>query len=130
MAVTQYVRALCIAALLLFSPTSGEPLKRQATQLDKTARYDYVLLGGGTAGLVVAARLSEDPDVTVAVVEAGDFQKNNPRVTNNTQVGYATKTSVDWQYKSVPQVFGGNKSIIWSAGKGVGGSSLINGKFI
>lgn len=89
--------------------------------------FDYVVLGGGTAGLVVAARLSEDADVTVAVIEAGDFQRHNPNVTNTTVLGIAKGTEVDWLYQSVPQVFVGNQSLVWSAGKGVGGSSLING---
>ena len=91
--------------------------------------FDYVILGGGTAGLVVAARLSEDPSVTVAVVEAGDFERNNPNVTNASIIALGVKTRVDWQYESAPQIFAGNRSLIWSAGKGVGGSSLINGKW-
>lgn len=91
--------------------------------------FDYVIVGGGTAGLVVASRLSEDPKITVAVIEAGDFERNNPNVTNTTVLGIAAKTSVDWQYESVPQVYATNNSLIWSAGKGLGGSSLINGRW-
>lgn len=113
-------------ALLLFSLAPG---KSTSTLLDlNNTHFDYVILGGGTAGLVVASRLSEDPRVTVAVIEAGNFERNNPNVTNPTMLGLATHTQVDWQYESVPQVFSSNKSIVWSAGKGLGGSSLINGK--
>ncbi|TBU35744.1 hypothetical protein BD311DRAFT_12890 [Dichomitus squalens] len=42
--------------------------------------FDYVVVGGGTAGLVVAARLSEDPHTTVAVIEAGTHHVNEPLV--------------------------------------------------
>lgn len=114
--------------VLLFSLASGRLLeKKQSNDINNT-HFDYIILGGGTAGLVVASRLSEDPRVTVAVLEAGDFERNNPNVTNTTQLGLASKTRVDWQYESAPQIFAGNQSLIWSAGKGVGGSSLINGK--
>ena len=92
------------------------------------AHFDYVILGGGTAGIVVASRLSEDPKITVAVVEAGDFERNNPNVTNASIIALGVRTHVDWQYESAPQIFAGNRSLVWSAGKGVGGSSLINGK--
>ena len=42
--------------------------------------YDYVVVGGGTAGLVVAARLTENPDVTVGVLEAGKNRLNDPLI--------------------------------------------------
>ena len=113
------------AAFVLSQVTFGEPLGERAV-VDNT-HFDYVILGGGTAGLVIADRLSENPNVTVAIVEAGNFERTNPNVTNPTALGLATHTHVDWQYVSVPQVYGGNQTLIWSAGKGVGGSSLING---
>ena len=109
--------------ILLFSFASAELSKHI-----KDSHFDYVILGGGTAGLVVASRLSEDPKLTVAVVEAGDFERNNPNVTNATVFALPIRTYVDWQYESVPQTFAGNRSLIWSAGKGVGGSTLINGE--
>jgi choline dehydrogenase len=39
----------------------------------RNATYDYVVIGGGTSGLAIAARLAEDPDVSVAVIEAGGY---------------------------------------------------------
>ena len=114
----------------LLSCTAGGLLDKKGLTESGNAHFDYVILGGGTAGLVVASRLSEDPSVSVAVIEAGGFENNNPNVTNTTALGPAKDTRVDWQYQSVPQIFGGNQSLIWSAGKGLGGSSLINGKFV
>jgi heterodisulfide reductase subunit A-like polyferredoxin len=52
-------------ASTLYSNSFGVP--------GRNATYDYVVIGGGTAGLTIAARLAEDPNVSVAVVEAGGF---------------------------------------------------------
>jgi choline dehydrogenase-like flavoprotein len=98
------------------------------TNLVNGSHFDYVILGGGTAGMVVAGRLSENPNITVAVIEAGKGEETNPNVTNPAGLGLGKNTRIDWQYQSVPQIFSGNQTLIWSAGKGLGGSSLINGK--
>lgn len=92
------------------------------------AAYDYIIVGGGTAGLVVANRLSELPDIQVAVIEAGDDVEDNINVTSTTRFITALGTSIDWNYESVNQSYGGNRPISYHAGKALGGTSTINGK--
>jgi choline dehydrogenase-like flavoprotein len=93
--------------------------------------YDYVIAGGGPAGLVVANRLSADPDVTVAIIEAGDSAYDNPVVSyvpkSITEYGLFIGTSIDWKYMTAPQKYAGNRSVQYWAGKALGGSTTING---
>lgn len=91
------------------------------------SHYDYVVVGGGPGGLVVASRLSENPSVSVLLIEAGNFERYSPNVTNTTGLGIGQGTYLDWQYQSQPQAFANNRTITWRAGKGLGGSTLING---
>ncbi|KAH8204233.1 hypothetical protein TruAng_001653 [Truncatella angustata] len=90
--------------------------------------FDYVIVGGGTAGLVLANRLSEDPSSTVVVIEAGTDVRDYPNVTriDNPGLDYING-SIDYQYSSVPQDGLGNRSLLYHAGKGLGGTSNING---
>lgn len=68
------------------------------------ASYDFVIIGGGTAGLVVASRLSENPSTSVLVLEAGADLTADPRV--NIPIFYATLfgSEADWNFHSTPQV--------------------------
>lgn len=89
--------------------------------------FDYIVIGGGTSGLTVANRLSEDPSVSVLVIEAGDSVLNNVNVTDVDGYGLAFGTAIDWAYESVNQTYGGNNQMVLRAGKAIGGTSVING---
>lgn len=67
--------------------------------------FDYVICGGGTAGLVIAARLTEDPNVTVAVIEAGGNGLGHLLIdAPNLSTQLYGKPRHDWDYKTVSQV--------------------------
>ncbi|KAJ4246021.1 hypothetical protein NW762_013765 [Fusarium torreyae] len=89
--------------------------------------YDYIIIGGGTAGLTVASRLSEDAAIRVLVVEAGCDHVDDPLVTTpglvTALIGNGT---YDWKFTSVPQVGLDNRCAEMARGKGLGGSSAIN----
>ncbi|OCT54313.1 hypothetical protein CLCR_00793 [Cladophialophora carrionii] len=95
---------------------------------DLTSRqYDFIVVGGGTAGLVVAARLTEDPNISVAVLEAGENRMDDPSV--STPSLYPTligRPQYDWCMTSIPQPNAGNKIYSMPRGKILGGSSGIN----
>ncbi|KAJ5177532.1 Glucose-methanol-choline oxidoreductase [Penicillium coprophilum] len=89
--------------------------------------YDYIVVGGGTSGLVVANRLSEQKNTTVLVIEAGGSVYNNPNVTDTLGYGKAFDTDIDWAYKTTNQEYAGGISQTVRAGKALGGTSTING---
>lgn len=88
-------------------------------------RTHYVIVGAGTAGPVVAARLSEDPEVGVVLLEAG---KENDYEVSRTQGAFFALFGgeADWQYETTAQPGIGGRSIVHPRGRAVGGSCLLN----
>ncbi|TFK61171.1 alcohol oxidase [Pluteus cervinus] len=88
---------------------------------------DYLVVGGGAAGLTVAARLSELPGVTVGLIEAGTHETNVPQITTPGMIGsMIANPTYDWTFFSTPQPLANNRPVLQPRGKGLGGSTLIN----
>ena len=87
--------------------------------------YDYVIAGAGSAGCVLASRLSENPDVRVLLLEAGPPDTAD-EIHIPAAVNLLFQTAYDWNYQTVPQDRAAGRSIYWPRGRVLGGSSSIN----
>jgi choline dehydrogenase len=89
------------------------------------ARYDFVIVGAGSAGCAAAAALSQDPDVSVAVIEAGPWARGRlfeiPRL-----FGLQLKTTFDWDFQTEPEPALGGRRCYLPRGRVLGGTSSMN----
>jgi choline dehydrogenase-like flavoprotein len=89
--------------------------------------FDYIICGGGLTGLVVASRLSEDPNISVLVIEGGNDDHEDPRVNDVRTYGEAFESELDYNLTSTPVPWQNNTGLLLVAGKTLGGSGSLNG---
>lgn len=92
-----------------------------------SSEFDYVVIGAGSAGCVVAGRLSEDPQKTVCIIEAGPSDRS-PRISIPAGIiALINSNKFNWQFRSTPQPQSAGRSLSVRRGKALGGSSAVNG---
>lgn len=104
------------------------PVPRDAETVAAVYATDVLVLGAGSAGCVIAARLSEDPGTEVALIEAGPAAWNEPWI--RIPAGFArlyASGKYDWRFHTEAEPGLDGRSIHWPRGKVVGGSGAVNG---
>ena len=93
--------------------------------MGKIDSYDYIIVGAGASGCAVAHRLSQDPDISVLLLEAGP-KDSSPLIHMPAGFTKLTGKNVNWCFKTVPQTHVNNREMHYPQGRTLGGSTSIN----
>jgi len=117
--------AMSAAAALPFSGYARQPAPRSTGTGSDDKKYDYIIIGAGSAGSVVTRRLV-DAGLKVLLLDAGP-RDDMPAIHNPPEAMALWHSAVDWGFSTQPQIYAGKQDIYWPRGKTLGGSSAING---
>ncbi|KAE9397801.1 FAD/NAD(P)-binding domain-containing protein [Gymnopus androsaceus JB14] len=118
----------CFFAFILstFSATAYSKIYSVVSELPEDVNYDFIIVGGGTAGCVLANRLSANPRVNVLVIEAGSTPDSALNVEVPFFAPFLKGTTFDWNFTSVAQPSLNNRTVYYERGHTLGGSSVVN----
>ncbi|KAJ7131737.1 aryl-alcohol oxidase-like protein [Mycena crocata] len=119
------VNVLCLALAFQLPLVSLAKLYHDVAELPATS-FDFIVIGGGTAGNVVANRLTENAKHSVLVLEAGPSNEGVLPVIVPFRASAAIRSPYDWNYSTTPQTALNGRSIVYPRGHVLGGSSSIN----
>lgn len=88
--------------------------------------YDYVIIGGGTAGLAIASRLADNKSLKVGVLEAGVAATGEEIIDIPAYYGRALGGKHDWRHETAPQPGLAGRTLAWPRGRVLGGTSALN----
>ncbi|RMZ72537.1 choline dehydrogenase [Pyrenophora seminiperda CCB06] len=125
--ITVLYRMKLLPSLLFVAALSLVPSTSAKTCHVGDSSFDFIIIGGGTAGLTLATRLSQSlPQHCILVIEAGTDGRNVSGIYIPGLRGSTFGTAYDWSLPTVPQPFANNRTIIHRRGKVLGGSSALN----
>ncbi|KAI8309181.1 Dehydrogenase citC [Colletotrichum sp. SAR11_59] len=118
---------MLVKSSLAFAALTAHVFAAPAPQPYGDNSYDYIVVGGGTAGVAVAARLSEGlPDSKILLIEAGPEAWDEPKINVPGMKGSTLATKYDWNFTTVAQTNVNNRVFSVNRGKVLGGSSALN----
>lgn len=127
MAPSGWSRSRVLFLVTLFLASVGNSLPAQEVKRQDAGCYDFIIVGGGTAGLALAARLSENGTDSVLVLEAGSAPDTVASYKAPGADQQVLGSALDWGFLTVPQASMNGRQLSYSQGRCLGGSSAING---